>query len=31
LQNVTSVMGRLTPEQKKQFSGLLGQLKSAIG
>lgn len=30
LQNVTSVMGRLTPEQKKRFSGLLGQLKTAI-
>jgi hypothetical protein len=31
LRSVTSVMGRLTPEQKKQFSSLLGRLKQAIG
>lgn len=31
LSSVTSVMGRLTPEQKKQFSSLLGRLKQAIG
>lgn len=31
LQNVNSVLGRLTPDQKKQFSQLLGQLRAVIG
>lgn len=31
LQSVTSVLGKLTPEQKKQFSDLLGRLKAVVG